>query len=173
MGNRSVSLLRSSNRTCGFPASGFPTGFIAKPTAATFDASVSVGGRQALRRFWLGRSLARLCSASYAVWRGSGAHDRRRGGRLPGRPARANRSRSRLPNPTAAGSGVCIQSAMLPFRRAARDRGPSSSNVARSSWKGSRPDTGSRPVCCDAGRTRSRESQSVPFGRPSARSWPR
>jgi hypothetical protein len=28
-----VSLLRSSNRTCGFPASGFPTGFIVRPTA--------------------------------------------------------------------------------------------------------------------------------------------
>ena len=27
-----VSLPRSSNRTCGFPASGFPTGFIARPT---------------------------------------------------------------------------------------------------------------------------------------------
>src|SRR5438309_2006305 len=27
-----VSLPRSSNRTCGFPASGFPTGFIVRPT---------------------------------------------------------------------------------------------------------------------------------------------
>ena len=31
---RSVSPPRSSNRTCGFPASGFPTGFIARNTAA-------------------------------------------------------------------------------------------------------------------------------------------
>src|SRR5512147_970177 len=30
----SVSPPRSSNRTCGFPASGFPTGFIARHTAA-------------------------------------------------------------------------------------------------------------------------------------------
>ena len=30
---RPVSLPRSSNRTCGFPASGFPTGFIVRPTA--------------------------------------------------------------------------------------------------------------------------------------------
>jgi hypothetical protein len=30
---RSVSHPRSSNRTCGFPASGFPTGLIARPTA--------------------------------------------------------------------------------------------------------------------------------------------
>ncbi len=32
-GHHSVSLPRSSNRTCGFPASGFPTGFIARHTA--------------------------------------------------------------------------------------------------------------------------------------------
>ncbi len=32
LGNRSVSLPRSSNRTCGFPASGSPTGFTAGPT---------------------------------------------------------------------------------------------------------------------------------------------
>src|SRR5215207_5589622 len=31
-GHRSVSAPRSSNRTCGFPASGSPTGFIARPT---------------------------------------------------------------------------------------------------------------------------------------------
>src|SRR3954467_15780837 len=31
---RSVSRPRSSNRTCGFPASGFPTGFTARHTAA-------------------------------------------------------------------------------------------------------------------------------------------
>ena len=30
--HRPVSHPRSSNRTCGFPASGFPTGFIARPT---------------------------------------------------------------------------------------------------------------------------------------------
>jgi transposase-like protein len=40
LANGSVSLPRSSNRTCGFPASGFPTGFIAKPAAAALDASV-------------------------------------------------------------------------------------------------------------------------------------
>ncbi len=34
-GHRSVSLPRSSNRTCGLPASGFPTGFIPRHTAAT------------------------------------------------------------------------------------------------------------------------------------------
>src|SRR3954453_2531411 len=34
MRQRSVSRPRSSNRTCGFPASGFPTGFTARHTAA-------------------------------------------------------------------------------------------------------------------------------------------
>ena len=34
MWQRSVSRPRSSNRTCGFPASGFPTGFAARHTAA-------------------------------------------------------------------------------------------------------------------------------------------
>src|SRR4051812_43316178 len=34
MRQRSVSRPRSSNRTCGFPASGFPTGFSPRPTAA-------------------------------------------------------------------------------------------------------------------------------------------
>src|SRR4051795_9381625 len=34
MRQRSVSRPRSSNRTCGFPASGFPTGFTAQHTAA-------------------------------------------------------------------------------------------------------------------------------------------
>src|SRR5918911_2792785 len=32
--HRSVSRPRSSNRTCGFPASGFPTGFTSRLTAA-------------------------------------------------------------------------------------------------------------------------------------------
>src|SRR5881398_2746337 len=35
MRQRSVSRPRSSNRTCGFPASGFPTGFTARHTAGT------------------------------------------------------------------------------------------------------------------------------------------
>ena len=34
VGQRSVSRPRSSNRTCGFPASGFPTGFTSRHTAA-------------------------------------------------------------------------------------------------------------------------------------------
>jgi len=40
-GNRPVSLPRSSNRTCGFATSGFPTGFGATPTAAIPDSDAA------------------------------------------------------------------------------------------------------------------------------------
>ena len=46
MRQRSVSRPRSSNRTCGFPASGFPTGFTARHTAAAeFGACCRSSGR--------------------------------------------------------------------------------------------------------------------------------
>ena len=41
MANGPVSLPRSSNRTCGFLASGFPTGFVARPTMGSRCACVS------------------------------------------------------------------------------------------------------------------------------------
>src|SRR5271156_2082512 len=37
---RSVSSPRSSNRTCSFPASGFPTGFVTRHTSATLAHAV-------------------------------------------------------------------------------------------------------------------------------------
>ena len=42
-------LQRTANRTCGFPASGFPTGFIVRPTAATVRARAegSLDGKRA------------------------------------------------------------------------------------------------------------------------------
>ena len=42
-GHHSVSSPRSSNRTCGFPASGFPTGFTSKHTAVGQDGPDFVG----------------------------------------------------------------------------------------------------------------------------------
>src|SRR3954463_15533425 len=42
-----VSRPRSSNRTCGFPASGFPTGFIARHTAERRDEHGVEQARQA------------------------------------------------------------------------------------------------------------------------------
>ena len=53
---RPVSRPRSSNRTCGFPASGFPTGFIARPTATTVRARVEGTARPVLRRHAHGRT---------------------------------------------------------------------------------------------------------------------
>src|SRR5512132_1459870 len=45
----SVSPPRSSNRTCGFPASGFPTGFIARHTAAVPNERAGGGAPRARR----------------------------------------------------------------------------------------------------------------------------
>jgi RND family efflux transporter MFP subunit len=50
MRQRSVSSPRSSNRTCRFPASGFPTGFIAEHTAAGQGARVVAAARREARR---------------------------------------------------------------------------------------------------------------------------
>src|SRR6202008_3168535 len=47
---RSVSLPRSSNRTCGFPASGFPTDFTAGPRGASERACGGGGERRGLHR---------------------------------------------------------------------------------------------------------------------------
>src|SRR3954451_465583 len=43
----SVSRLRSSNRTCGFPASGSPTGFTPRHTIADRHAADAIGGHRA------------------------------------------------------------------------------------------------------------------------------
>ena len=48
-GHHSVSSPRSSNRTCGFPASGFPTGFTSKHTAGGQDGPDVVGSHRAPR----------------------------------------------------------------------------------------------------------------------------
>src|SRR4051812_21175548 len=49
MRQRSVSRPRSSNRTCGFPASGFPTGFSPRHTAGRQDERGGAEARQAHR----------------------------------------------------------------------------------------------------------------------------
>ena len=48
-GHHSVSSPRSSNRTCGFPASGFPTGFTSKHTAVGQDGPDVVGSHRVPR----------------------------------------------------------------------------------------------------------------------------
>ena len=45
-GHHSVSSPRSSNRTCGFPASGFPTGFTSKHTAVGQDGPDVIGSHR-------------------------------------------------------------------------------------------------------------------------------
>jgi len=71
VGNRSVSLPRSSNRTCRFPASGFPTGFIAQPTAAARGARVEVATLAVRRRHALARTDSCRALALCAVCAGS------------------------------------------------------------------------------------------------------
>ena len=68
-----VSPPRSSNRTCGFPASGFPTGFIVRPTATTVCARAEDSAPPTPRRHGLGRTglchvlaLCAVCAGSYS-----------------------------------------------------------------------------------------------------------
>ena len=65
-----VSLPRSSNRTCGFPASGFPTDFMAGPRRRPRD-SGRVGRLGISRGFLPRKTVVFLVRAPCAVWRGS------------------------------------------------------------------------------------------------------
>jgi hypothetical protein len=63
MRQRSVSLPRSSNRTCRFPASGFPTGFIMRHTASVQHARVEGATHRASRiQHHRGTALCRVLS---------------------------------------------------------------------------------------------------------------
>jgi hypothetical protein len=74
---RPVSHPRSSNRTCGFPASGFPTGFIVRPTTATVRARVEGIARPVHRRHVHERIGLRHALALCAVCGGSFARGHR------------------------------------------------------------------------------------------------
>ena len=89
---RPVSSPRSSNRTCRFPASGFPTDFIVKHTAAAQYARVEGAARPSLRRHAPGRSVAYRVPAPCADGRGSDVHGHRHDCRWLGMPAVACRS---------------------------------------------------------------------------------
>src|SRR3954462_9953627 len=85
-----VSRPRSSNRTCGFPASGFPTGFTPRHTAAAQDARVEDAARRALRRPDRRRNALCRALAPCAACEGTHERDHRRGCRPPiGRHSRA------------------------------------------------------------------------------------
>ena len=92
MRHRPVSPPRSSNRTGRFPASGFPTGFIARLTVAAQCARVEDAARPTPRRRTPGRSVACRVLAPCADGRGSVARDHRRDGRWLGTPSALCRS---------------------------------------------------------------------------------
>ena len=99
-----VSDRRSSNRTCGFPASGFPTGFIARHTMEAFGACDEDEARLVLRTHTHARTVSCRGLAPYAVCRGSCAPDRRRDGRRLGTPVRGCHVRSTPTNRPGDGS---------------------------------------------------------------------
>jgi hypothetical protein len=74
----SVSSRRSSNRTCGITASGFPTGFIVRHTVEAFGARDEDEARPVLRTHTRAKTVSCPVLAPYVVCRGSCAPDRRR-----------------------------------------------------------------------------------------------
>src|SRR5512132_4202583 len=88
----SVSPPRSSNRTCGFPASGFPTGFIARHTAAVPNERAGGGAPRARRTPLRAESGWCRARAPCDVEPGSDGPARRRGCRSLDTPAGGCRS---------------------------------------------------------------------------------
>ena len=120
MRQRSVSLPRSSNRTCRFPASGFPTGFIVRHTAAVQHARVEGATHRASRtQHHKGTAVCRVLSRC-AVCRGSAGRDHRRVDRRLGMPASECHSRSTPTNPATADS---VGHAHLATSRCCREPG--------------------------------------------------
>jgi hypothetical protein len=92
MRQRSVSHPRSSNRTCGFPASGSPTDFTVRHTARATKVGVrGVTPRVPHRPRWR-RTGVCYAPSSCAVARGNRAHAHRRSSRYPGKPAGAQKT---------------------------------------------------------------------------------
>src|SRR5215211_4499092 len=90
-----LALASSHQLLLSHPASGFPTGFSARHTAAAQGARVEGAARRTLRRPDRRRTALRRALAPCAACAGTREHDRRRGCRPPGRPAIAFRSRSK------------------------------------------------------------------------------
>lgn len=106
------------NRTCGFPASGFPTGFTARPTATTDCARVEGIGRPIPRRHILGRIGPLHAPALCVVDGGSAAFGHRHADRRPRMPTRGRRRRSRPTNRAERGSTVLALRPRRPCCRA-------------------------------------------------------
>ena len=116
--HRPVSHPRSSNRTCGFPASGFPTGFIARPTMSGDTARGSCAVRSNTFAWRIARSdrssrLWRLQAEGQSPWR-LHLHERTRS---QGPSLRRHYPASSVvrPCPTPAGIAVqdCVEAATL------------------------------------------------------------
>jgi hypothetical protein len=103
MRQRSVSPPRSSNRTCRFPASGFPTGFIARHTPATFHARDKGITRAVLRRHARKKTASCRAPALCVVCAGNCARDHRHDRQRPDTPMRERHGRSK---PTSRSTGV-------------------------------------------------------------------
>ena len=117
-----ASLRWTHNRTCGFPAYGFPTDFMAKLSALGWD-GVSRATRPPVRRRSPNeRSFARPGFASCSFARGKRARDRRRSDRRPDTPWRDCRSRNRPTSRAEACSAFGGLSAMGPCSRASAFR---------------------------------------------------
>jgi hypothetical protein len=93
-GCRPVSRPRSSNRTCGFPASGFPTGFTARPTAAVPNRRAGGGALRGCRTPPPAGSGGCRARAPCDVEPGSVGRGRRHDCLPPGTPAPGYHSRN-------------------------------------------------------------------------------
>src|SRR5215210_1905133 len=121
-----VSSPRSSNRTCGFPASGFPTGFIVRPTATTVCARVEGIARPIPRRHAHGRTASCHALALCAVCRGSSSYDHRRDDRRLHTPRQGRHRRSTRTNRPGGGSIAFALRARRPCCPVSTARRPSS-----------------------------------------------
>src|ERR1039458_1126958 len=99
-----VSPPRSSNRTCGFPASGFPTGFIVRPTATTVRARAEDTAPPTPRRHGRGRTGLCRVLALCAVCGGSSSCGHRHADRRLHAPRQGCHRRSTRTNHREGGS---------------------------------------------------------------------
>jgi hypothetical protein len=99
-----VSRPRSSNRTCGFPASGFPTDFIPRLSAVRRCASGAAGARPVSRTRLGARNVWYRATAPCVAASRSHEPSHRRGCLPPDRPSAACRRRSIPPIHAAVGS---------------------------------------------------------------------
>src|SRR3954452_14947529 len=125
-GRTRLALASSHQLLLSHPASGFPTGFIARHTAVAQGARVEGAARRTLRGPDRRRTALRRALTPCAACAGTREHDRRRGCRPPGRPAIAFRSRSKpTTRAEACSAGHALRARAL-CCRSPGDRPPSS-----------------------------------------------